>query len=349
VGLLVVAVAAVAVASRSDPRKVASSLDVHHLPVGPEAPSLNAAKGWINSSPLTPADLRGKVVLYDFWTYSCVNCVRAIPHVRSWYHRYARDGLVVVGVHSPEFDFEKNHANVRAAVTRLHVDYPVALDDDSAIWNEFANQYWPADYITDRQGHLRASTYGEGNYTETENVLRSLLGVAASAPRASAVEKTNAGKAPTAPGAVTPETYLGLQRGTAGAQPGVANYPPTGDAALDQPKLEGSWFGDDEDVVSAASGAAIVIRYHAREVNLVMATAAPAGASVDVRVELDGRPLPAADRTSDTMVDAEGNTFVRVHASDLYRLVLGTAIETHTLRLTAEVPDVKAFVFTFSA
>ena len=181
--LAVLAVGAIAVAANSDPTDVATPLDVHHLPVGPAVPAVSAAEGWINSKPLSPAALRGKVVLYDFWTYSCVNCVRAIPHVRALYDRYARDGLVVVGIHSPEFDFEKDHANVRAAVKRLGVDYPVALDDDMAIWTAFENQYWPAHYIADRTGHLRAAGVGEGNYAETENVVRALLGVKASAPR----------------------------------------------------------------------------------------------------------------------------------------------------------------------
>ena len=349
VALLTLAVGAVVVAARSDPSKVAAPLDVHNLPVGPSAPSLTAAKGWLNSPALAPAALRGKVVLYDFWTYSCVNCVRAVPHVRAWYDRYAKDGLVVVGIHSPEFDFEKNHANVRAAVKHLDVDYPVALDDDMTIWNEFANQYWPADYIADRHGHLRASTVGEGSYTETENVLRSLLGVRASAPRAGAVNEGRIGTPPTATDDITPETYLGLQRGIAGARPGAVDYPPTATLGRDQPQLVGRWFGDDEDVVSSASGSAIVIRYRAREANLVMATAAQDGEPVKVRVELDGKSLSPADRTPDTVVDANGHTFVRVQASDLYRLVLGHSIQTHTLRLTAESPNVEAFAFTFSA
>jgi thiol-disulfide isomerase/thioredoxin len=349
VALFTLAVGAVVVAARSDPTKVAAPLDVHNLPVGPSAPSLTAAKGWLNSPALPPAALRGKVVLYDFWTYSCVNCVRAVPHVRSWYDRYAKDGLVVVGIHSPEFDFEKNHANVQAAVKRLHVDYPVALDDNMAIWNEFANQYWPADYIADRHGHLRASTIGEGSYTQTENVLRALLGIRASAPRAGAVNEGKIGTPPTATDDITPETYLGLQRGIAGAQAGVVDYPPVTTLTRDRPALAGRWLGDDQDVVSSASGAAIVIRYRAREANLVMATAAPGGAPVEVRVELDGRPLPPADRTPDTLVDANGHTFIRVQASDLYRLVLGRSIQTHTLRLTAESPNVEAFAFTFSA
>ena len=224
VALLVFAVFAVVVASNSDPSKVASRADVNHLPVGPKVPALSAAKGWINSPPLTRADLQGKVVLYDFWTYSCVNCVRTIPHLRSWYDRYREDGLVVVGVHSPEFNFEKNHDNVKAAVTRLHVDYPVALDDEMVIWGQFSNNYWPADYIADRQGRLRDMTIGEGSYTQTEDVLRKLLGVATSAPRASVGDTGTAGKPPTAGEDVTPETYLGLERGIAGAQSGVTQY-----------------------------------------------------------------------------------------------------------------------------
>jgi thiol-disulfide isomerase/thioredoxin len=347
--LLVVAGIGIAVAATSDPNKVAGPVDVHNLPVGPEAPSLAAAKGWINSAPLTPADLKGKVVLYDFWTYSCVNCVRAIPHVRAWYDRYRSDGLVVIGIHSPEFDFEKNHANVQMAVTNLHVDYPVALDDDMTIWDEFANQYWPADYIADRSGHVRDTSIGEGSYTTTEDVIRELLGVPASAPRAGAVDEGNAGKPPTASEDVTPETYLGAERGPENPQLGVATYPEVSSPVADQPYLVGTWSGDAQDVVSEAAGSAIVIRYHAREANLVLATAAPGGAPVDLRIELDGKPLPPDERTAETQLDANGNTYVEVSASNLYRLVLGPTIETHTLQLTAERPDLEAFAFTFSA
>jgi thiol-disulfide isomerase/thioredoxin len=346
--LAVLAVGAVFVAATSDPNQVAAPLDVAHLPVGPSAPTVGDAKAWINTAPLTPADLHGKVVLYDFWTYSCVNCVRSVPHLRALYDRYAKDGLVVIGVHSPEFDFEKNHANVAAAVKRLDVDYPVALDDDMAIWSAFQNQYWPADYVADRSGHFRAATVGEGSDREIENVVRALLDVPASAPRAGAVNEGNAGRPPTAAEDVTPETYLGLERGVAGARAGTVEYPPATTAELGQPELVGSWFGDTEDVASGGPGAAILIRYHAREANLVLSTAAPGGAPVDIRVTLDGKPLPAAYRTVDTKVDEQGNTFVRVEASDLYRLVLGPAIETHLLRLTAESAGAQAFAFTFS-
>jgi thiol-disulfide isomerase/thioredoxin len=344
---VVVAGIGVVVAATSNPSSVSGKTDVHNLPEGPEAPSLAAAKGWINSTPLTAAALKGKVVLYDFWTYSCVNCVRTIPHLRAWYERYAADGLVVIGVHSPEFDFEKNHANVQMAVTNLHVDYPVALDDDMTIWDEFGNQYWPADYIADRTGHIRDMTIGEGNYTSTEDALRELLGVPASAPRAAAVNEGSVGKPPTAAEDVTPETYVGLERGIENPKAGSATYPDVSSPTPDQPYLVGSWFGDTQDVVSQAAGSAIVIRYHAREANLVMATAN--GAPVDVVITLDGKPLPPDQRTPETQVDANGNTYVQVQASNLYRLVLGPTIEEHTLRLTAQGPGLEAFAFTFSA
>ena len=343
------AVFAVVVASRSNPESVANRADVDNLPVGPQVPRLGAAAGWINSEPLTHADLQGKVVLYDFWTYSCVNCVRTIPHLRALYNRYQPDGLVVVGIHSPEFNFEKNHDNVEAAVTRLHVDYPVALDDNMLIWNEFENNYWPADYIADRRGRLRDMSIGEGGYAHTEDVLRKLLGVAPGAPRAGAPDEGNVGKPPSAGESVTPETYLGLERGTAGAEPGENRYPEPGSLTTDTPRLVGRWFGDAQNVTSLEPGAAIVIRYRAREVNLVMASAAPERGPITVRVEVDGEPLPPSYRTSQTIVGADGSTSVSVQTSDLYRLVLGPSIGTHTLRLTAEAPNVQAFAFTFSA
>ena len=342
------AVGAVLFASGSDPNKVAGQVNVKNLPIGPKPPGLTGAKGWINSSPVTASDLKGKVVVYDFWTYSCVNCVRTLPHLRAWYDRYKSDGLVVVGVHSPEFDFEKNHQNVRAAVKRLNVDYPVALDDNMDIWNAFGNQYWPNKYVTDREGRLRFEHIGEGGYRETENVLRELLGVPKSAARASAVNEGRVGKPPAADQLITGETYLGTLRGVAGAQDGKHDYPKIeGPLLAGAAGLEGPWDSGSEKVTSSALGASIVLGYQAREVNLVMATAS--GAPIRVLVEVDGKPLPPNERTPETMVDANGNTFVVVAASDLYRLVLGPAVEGHTLRLIAQAPGLEAFAFTFGA
>jgi thiol-disulfide isomerase/thioredoxin len=346
--LVVLAIAAVAVASGSNPSSVAGSVNVGNLPVGPTPPALTDAAGWLNSPPLSPTDLNHKVVLYDFWTYSCVNCVRTIPHLRAWYQRYAPDGLVIVGIHSPEFDFEKDHGNVTAAVQRLHVNYPVALDDSMTIWNQFGTQYWPEDWVADRQGHLRYQGIGEGNYTETENVIRKLLGVPASSPRAGAVNGGSLGQPGTQTTALTPETYLGLDKGTVGAQPGAMTYPAVTSVAPDSARLAGPWTSSGQYVQSAGAGAQIVLGARARSVNLVMAVAAGTPA-VKVVVQLDGKPLPAAYRTDETQVDAAGQTFITVASSDLYRLVLAPRSESHTVRLIAQAPGVQAFAFTFGA
>ncbi|MCJ7436943.1 MAG: redoxin domain-containing protein [Acidimicrobiia bacterium] len=327
--LVVFAAAAVVFASGSDPESVTGTVDVANLPVGPTPPGLDGAKGWINSKPLTDADLAGKVVVYDFWTYSCVNCIRTLPHLRALHDRYAKDGLVIVGVHSPEFEFEKDHGNVADAVQRLHVEYPVALDDDMNIWNAFGTQYWPQKFVADRKGHVRYGHVGEGGYRETENVVRELLGVPASAPRASTEGNVKASPPPTQN--ISPETYLGLERGSGAAT------------------LDGPWTSEAQYVQADAAGAAIALAYSAREVNLVLAPGERGAAAIDVTVELDGAPLPPEYRTPDTMVDDQGATFVRVTGSDLYRLVIGPAVGQHTIGLTARAPGLRAFAFTFGA
>jgi thiol-disulfide isomerase/thioredoxin len=341
IALVVIAVAAVVFASRRNPNKLAaSSVDVNNLRIGPKAPPVDA-KGWLNSRPLTPADLAGKVVVYDFWTYSCVNCVRTLPYVRAWYERYQRDGLVVIGVHSPEFDFEKNHSNVAGAVRRLGVTWPVAFDDDMTVWNAFTNQYWPAKYITDRQGRVRFFHPGEGNYDQTEDVIRALLGLPASAPRAGPPQA--AAPAQDFAQKVTNETYLGTERGDSKA--GAVTYPDPGTPPPDTARLSGPWLASPQSVQATASGATVVLHYRAREVNLVLAP--PSTGPVDVVVTLDGKPLPAGSRTTQTLVDGQGRTFVHVTTSDMYRLVLGPAVQEHVLRLVAQAPGLEAFAFTF--
>lgn len=345
VGLVVLSIGAIWIAERADPSKTISAFDIKNLPVGRPAPELHA-KGWLNSAPLTAKDLAGKVVVYDFWTYSCVNCVRTLPYVRAWYDRYQKDGLVVVGVHSPEFDFEKDHANVAAAVTRLKVDWPVALDDNMAIWNDFENRYWPAKWITDRQGRIRYFHAGEGSYDEAESVIRTLLGVSPSAPKADDPKEPKA-----APDAVsqniTQETYLGTERGSV-AKPGQAAYTPAA-LQLHQPALAGTWDAEPELVRSVSPGASLSLEYLAREANLVLASGLPDGAPVDVTIELDGKPVPESYRTADTKVDPDGATYLHVQASDLYRLVLGPKVEQHTVRLIPRTPGLEAFAYTFGS
>lgn len=343
--LVVLSLGAIWIASQADPSETIAAVDVKNLPVGPPAPELHA-RGWLNSPPLAGKDLAGKVVLYDFWTYSCVNCVRTLPYLRAWHDRYRDDGLVVVGVHSPEFDFEKNHRNVEAAVSRLDVTWPVALDDDMAIWRDFNNRYWPTKWVTDREGRIRYVHPGEGNYTETERVIRTLLGVSESSAPAQDPEQPGPPPAEVAQ-AITQETYLGTERGDV-AEDGQHAYTPS-ELRIHQPALAGTWAGEPQRTRSVSPDASLTLRYLAREVNLVMATGAPGAAPIDVAVELDGKPLPETYRTSDIRVDDSGGTYVRVEAADMYRLVAGPRIEEHVLRLVPRTPGLEAFAFTFGA
>jgi len=342
-GLVVLSLAAIWIATQAKPSDTVAAVDVQNLPVGRPAPEVHA-KGWLNSPALSGSDLSGKVVVYDFWTYSCVNCVRTLPYLRAWYDRYRTDGLVIVGVHSPEFDFEKDHGNVAQAVSRLKVSWPVALDDDMAVWDAFGNRYWPAKWIADRQGKLRYFHPGEGNYAETENVIRALLGVAASSPRAADPKEPQAAPDQVARN-ITQETYLGTERGST-AEEGQQTYAPR-EPRLHQPALGGTWQGEPQWIRSVSPDASLTLRYLAREVNLVMATGLPGGAPIDVTVELDGKPVAEGFRTADTKVDDKGATYVRVQASDLYRLAFGPRVEEHTLRLTPRTPGLEAFAFTF--
>jgi thiol-disulfide isomerase/thioredoxin len=335
-----VALSSVLVAAGSNPSSISGSVNVNNLPVEQLTPPLNA-KGWINSPPLTAASLKGKVVLYDIWTYSCINCVRTFPYIRAWYDRYKSDGLVVVGVHSPEFDFEKVHSNVEGAVKRLDVTWPVALDDDMTIWNEFNNQYWPADYVADRTGHLRYSHFGEGDYDNTENVLRSLLGVPASVPRASqSVTPETASGQP-----VNPETYLDVQHGQVNAQLGLKVYPAASRLVPPATALEGAWTGSNEKMTAAAIGSTVALGARAQSVNMVLGSAT--GKRVDAVVTLDGGPVPANRRGASLHLDASGRTVVSVTAPDMYRLVVAPGVENHQISVVAEEPGLEAYSFTF--
>jgi thiol-disulfide isomerase/thioredoxin len=357
--LIAVAVTAVLVGAHTDPSKVSGPVDTSHLKVIRTAPAVDSST-WINSPPLTEAALRGKVVLYDFWTYSCINCARTFPDLRAWFDRYTPDGLVIIGIHSPEFDFEKVPKNVEAAVKRDAVTWPVALDSNMAIWKKFNNQYWPADYIADRQGRIRYEHFGEGDYTNTENVIRKLLGVSPSSPRAGKV--TNEARAS---GASNPETYLGLQYQTGqpliDVQPGSRDYPTPAPASIAPPRvvggvitlapgktegaLVGKWAAGPESVTSDAAAATILIGVHAKEVNLVMAT--KSGKPIDAVIQLDGHPLAPADRGSSVHVDPNGRTVVSVKASDMYRLLQTSTIADHVLSISAAAPGLEAYDFTF--
>jgi cytochrome c biogenesis protein CcdA/thiol-disulfide isomerase/thioredoxin len=292
------------------------------LPDYGQAPELAGVSAWLNSPPLTMAKLRGKVVLVDFWTYSCINCIRTLPHLESWDRAYRSKGLVILGVHTPEFAFEHVLANVRSNAARLGVRYPVALDNDYATWNAYGNQYWPAEYLVDRNGHVRHAHFGEGQYGETERLIRQLLGV--DRRRAATVADTT----PTGP--LTPETYLGYAR--LGAYVGSpsrverdreASYRTPSSLAADSFAYGGRWRVGAESAV-AGRGARLAFRVHARKVFLVL------GGRGTVAVRLDGKP----ERT------------VRVSGNRLYTLVDGPRQRSALLELRL-TPGLEAFAFTF--
>ena len=288
------------------------------------APAFTDISRWLNTPrPLTVAGLKGKVVLVDFWTYSCVNCLRTLPYLRAWDQAYRGDGLQIVGVHTPEFAFEHEADNVRSAVGRLHIHYPVALDNDYGTWNAYGNRYWPAKYLIDRNGHVRFVHFGEGSYRETERVIRSLL---AERPQAQLVSARLRDRTPASP--MTPETYLGYQRLTGVGNPALAPdrmapYRLPTHLAPDQLAYGGRWRVETERAV-AGPGARLRLRFRAREVNLVL------GGKGRVEVRLDGRRV----RT------------VAVDGSRLYTVLELPRFRTGTLEL--RVPRrVAGYAFTF--
>jgi len=316
-------------------------------------PALDGATSWLNSPPLTRDSLRGKVVLIDFWTYSCINCLRSLPYVSGWYQKYKDHGLVVIGVHAPEFAFEKDVDNVRQAVHDLGVTYPVALDSNYAIWRAFDNQYWPAHYFIDAQGRIRGHHFGEGEYPQSEQTLRALLAEAGfkDLPPAgvSTDQLTGVQVAPDDSNMLSPETYVGYARAEhfsspSGFVPDQANtYTAPDKLELNQWALTGTWIvGEEQAVLSGAPGS-IVFRFHARDLHLVLGPA-PGGKPVRFRVRIDGAE-PGLSHGADT--DSSGNGVV--HEQRLYQLIRQPPGEIHRHTLTIEFLDgaVQAYAFTF--
>jgi cytochrome c biogenesis protein CcdA/thiol-disulfide isomerase/thioredoxin len=290
------------------------------------APDFNGISHWLNTRgdrPLSLDALRGKVVLVDFWTYSCINCLRTLPHLEAWDAAYRKDGLVIVGVHTPEFAFEHSLANVREATRRLGVRYPVALDNDYATWNAYSNQYWPAEYLLDRTGRLRHVHFGEGNYDRTERVIRNLL-----AMPGTRLPKTAAIADRTPMDFTTPESYLGYQRldryaGSKVSPDRLAAYSFPASLARDHLAYAGSWRVEGERIVAGAK-ARLRLHFHAGQVYLVL------GGRGTVRALVDGRPA----RT------------VRVSGDRLYTIVSGARLRDALLELRFS-PGIEAYAFTF--
>ena len=320
-------------------------------PVEGEMPPLSGAVAWLNSPPLSSQQLRGKVVLIDFWTYSCINCLRTLPYLRAWYERYKDHGLVIIGVHAPEFAFEKEEANVRRAVRDLQIQYPVAIDNDYAIWRAFNNEYWPAHYFVDATGRIRGHHFGEGGYDESERLIRVLLTEAGAQdlPPASAVARAQGIEvAPDEADVGSPETYVGYERASnfvspvAVVQDKAALYQVPGSLQLNQWSLGGTWTVGAEFAQSQAGGDRIAFRFHARDLHLVLAPGT-GGQAVRFRVTLDGHE-PGAEHGADT--DAHGNGSVQEQR--LYQLIRQSgAIQDHTFTIEFLDAGVRAYSFTF--
>ena len=294
------------------------------LPELGEAPEFAGVSRWLNSDPLTLRELRGKVVLVDFWTYTCINCLRTLPYLRAWDERYRDRGLVIVGVHTPEFAFEEDTANVRDAIGRNRLRYPVAQDNDYGTWDAWANQYWPAKYLIDARGQVRYAHFGEGDYAVTEEAIRDLLEEAGAGEPG---ERTGPQDGEV-PGEATPETYLGAARAQGWVTPprsGVHEYPGARTLPPDRFALKGRWRVDDE-AAEAVDRATLTARVHGKSVYLVLGSARPA----HVEVIVDGR----RERT------------VTVDGQRLYELMKRPRSGEHNLMLRFE-PGVAGYAFTF--
>jgi thiol-disulfide isomerase/thioredoxin len=352
IAILVISIGAVVKTFVWDKSKMHQvSLAGVQLPVEGEMPSLSGATEWLNSKPLTTAELRGKVVLVDFWTYTCVNWLRTLPYVRAWAEKYRAQGLVVIGVHSPEFGFERDVANVRLAVKEMRVDYPVAVDSDHAVWRAFNNAYWPALYFVDAQGRIRHHQFGEGEYEQPERVIQKLLveaGVSDFDRRLVSVDAHGAEVAADWSDLNSPENYAGYERTAGFASPGglVVDrghvYAASGHISLNSWALSGDWTVEKESVLLNEANGRIAYRFHARDLNLVMGAAAR-GTVVRFRVLIDGEPPGPAEGVD---VDALGNGTVTEER--LYQLLRQPKpIVDRTFEIEFFAPGVKVFAFTF--
>ncbi len=321
------------------------------LPHEGRMPSLDGATEWLNSPLLATEGLRGRVVVVDFWTYTCINWLRTLPYVRAWAEEYETDGLVVIGVHTPEFGIETDIDSVRRAAKEMHVDYPIVIDNDYAIWEAFANHYWPALYFIDARGEIRHHRFGEGDYERSEQVIQELLvdaGASGARGRMASIDAQGIEVAADWDELQSPETYVGYGRAERFASPGgVAfderrTYTLPADLRGNEWALAGSWTIGQEAAVSSDANGRIVYRYHARDVHLILSPTTP-GATVRFRVRLDGDPPGSAHGLD---VDAEG--YGTVVDPRLYQLVRQPAdVVDRELAIEFLDPGVAAFAFTF--
>ncbi len=316
-----------------------------------EFPGVTGAVQWLNSPPLTKEQLKGKVVLIDFWTYSCINCLRAIPYVEAWAEKYKDDGLVVIGVHTPEFAFEKDPANVAKSLADLKITYPVAIDSNYAIWKAFNNEYWPAHYFIDANGTIRYHHFGEGKYAESEEVIQQLLREKNSGLKIGGLVDVTASGAQAAPDlrdVASPETYIGYERQQNYVSPeeirhnAAQLYTAPSRLNVNQWGLAGNWNVSDEHAALVSAPGKIIFRFHARDLHLVLGPA-KGGKLIRFKVRIDGAN-PGDDHGAD--VDAQGSGTVNEYR--LYQLIRQSGkVEDRTFEIEFLDPGVQAFAFTF--
>ncbi len=321
------------------------------LPIEGNLPPLDGAVQWLNSPPLTAQALKGKVVLVDFWTYSCINCLRTLPYVKAWAEKYRDQGLVVIGVHAPEFAFERDVGNVTKAMKDLGITYPVAIDNDYKIWRAFNNEYWPAHYFADAQGRIRYHHFGEGEYAESERVIQQLLREAGAVKVADGLitaDATGVQLAPDTYEVQSPETYVGFQRAehfvpeTSLVPDKVTVYTSPAELALNDWSLDGKWNVGSERATSSAPASRIVYRFHARDLHLVLGPGAD-GKPVRFKVLIDGK-APGDAHGTDVAPDGSGS----VNSQRLYQLIRQSgSVTDRTFSIEFLDPGVSAYAFTF--
>ena len=313
-------------------------------------PSLSGATAWLNSPPLTSESLKGKVVLIDFWTYSCINCLRTIPYIKAWAEKYKDHGLVVIGVHTPEFAFERDVDNVRRAVSDLKIGYPVAIDNDYKVWRAFDNEYWPAHYFIDAEGRTRYHHFGEGDYDGSERVIQRLLAEAGNGGVPQSLVSVAASGAEAAPSQgddKSPETYIGYNRADNFVSPGGIvedenHLYDSADPKLNQWSLSGDWLVSGERATLTSDNGKIIYRFHARDLHLVLGPTAD-GKPIQFRVTIDGQ-APGEDHGADTDADGHGV----VNGQRLYQLIRQSgAIKDRTFEIQFLDSGVHAYAFTF--
>ena len=327
---------------------------------------------WINSQPLKIADLAGKVVLIDFWTYTCVNCIRTFPYLKTWHAKYADDGLVIVGIHSPEFNFEKKLENVRRAVEDYGIGWAVALDNDFETWRAFKNRAWPAKYLIDKDGNLRYTHLGEGAYAETERIIRQVLeeagadlsGLDSALPKDQTLDPAFLNDPSARP---TRELYAGWERGYSDAFYGgggfvepaeyysdadvVVDYEDPGEHAPHKLYLQGPWLNGPESLTHARETTGfedhMALRFSAKSVNVVINPAGEAPQPFKVLVSLDGEHMTAANKGEDVVIEEDGRSFLHVDGPRMYSVVQAPSFATYELTLSSKSPNFAVFAFTF--